>query len=89
MKRKNFSTPKNYLDFLSNYKKLLVEKRSMYTVMVERYDGGLQKLAKASEEVSVMQEELKIKKEEVDGEKLQVEALIYDIKGKTEIASKH
>jgi dynein heavy chain len=54
LKRKNFSTPKNYLDFLSNYKKLLVEKRSMYVSMVERYSGGLEKLAKASVEVSIM-----------------------------------
>ena len=89
LKRKNFSTPKNYLDFLSNYKKLLHEKRIMYATMVERYNGGLEKLAKASEEVSVMQDELKIKKLEVDGERVQVEALIEDIKGKTEIASKH
>ncbi len=38
--------------------------------MVERYNGGLEKLAKASEEVKIMQEELKIKKMEVDEEKV-------------------
>lgn len=27
LKRKNFSTPKNYLDFLENYKKLLEDNR--------------------------------------------------------------
>jgi dynein heavy chain len=37
LKRKNFNTPKNYLDFLTNYKKLLGDNRSKYTAMVLRY----------------------------------------------------
>jgi dynein heavy chain len=34
LKRRNFSTPKNYLDFLYNYKRLLEINRQKYTDMV-------------------------------------------------------
>jgi len=36
LKRKNFSTPKNYLDFLNNYKKMLTDLRKKYTDMAKR-----------------------------------------------------
>jgi len=31
LKRKNFSTPKNYLDFLNNYKKFLAQYKEEFT----------------------------------------------------------
>jgi dynein heavy chain len=40
-KRNNFSTPKNYLDFISNYIAFLRDKRKLYTGLVQRLDGGL------------------------------------------------
>jgi len=48
MKRKNFSTPKNYLDFLSNYQKLLEQNRIKYSEMIIRYQNGLSKLVDAA-----------------------------------------
>ena len=49
MKRKNFSTPKNYLDFLSNYQKYLELNRIKYTNMIVRFQNGLSKLIDAAE----------------------------------------
>ena len=89
MKRKNFSTPKNYLDFLSNYQRLLEHNRIKYSDMISRYQNGLSKLIDAASQVQVLQQELEIKQVEVNQEKEQVEALIEDIKQKTDIASKH
>ena len=51
MKRKNFSTPKNFLDFLNNYKRLLNDNIEKYTKMVIRYQNGLKKLEEASRQV--------------------------------------
>ena len=44
LKRKNFSTPKNYLDFLNNYKKMLADNRKKFNEMIKRYETGLDKL---------------------------------------------
>lgn len=40
-KRNNFSTPKNYLDFINNYINFLKDKRKFMDAQVRRYDGGL------------------------------------------------
>eukprot|EP00803_Ostreobium_quekettii_P011338 evm.model.scf_1312.1 EVM.evm.TU.scf_1312.1 scf_1312:839-40608(+) len=59
LRRHNYVTPKNYLDFISNYKRSLQESRKMYSDMATRLDGGLQKLIQAAKEVDAMQKELK------------------------------
>ena len=87
LKRKNYSTPKNYLDFLSNYRKLLDENRRKYTEMIKRYENGLLKLKEGSEQVEIMQTDLKEKQKEVNAEKADVEALLKEIHEKTKIAS--
>lgn len=89
MKRTNFSTPKNYLDFLNNYQRLLEQNRVKYSDMIIRYQNGLSKLIDAASQVTILQQELEIKQVEVNQEKELVESLIEDIKQKTEIASKH
>ena len=89
LKRKNFSTPKNYLDFLNNYKKFLAINRKKYTDMIIRYANGCKTLEKAAADVEVLQAQLEVKQKEVNAEKAEVEAIIEDIQQKTEIASKH
>jgi len=89
LKRKNFSTPKNYLDFLNNYKKFLGINRKKYTDMIVRYANGCKTLEKAAADVEVLQAQLEVKQKEVNAEKSEVEAIIEDIQQKTEIASKH
>lgn len=47
-KRKNFSTPKNYLDFIQNYMSFLKKNRIQIDKNVARLEAGLETLAKAA-----------------------------------------
>jgi dynein heavy chain len=85
-KRKNFSTPKNYLDFIDNYMKFLANKRKSLDSAVRRLEGGLTTLAKATEDTQILSEELAVKNAIIAEKKVVVEALIANIQGKTEIA---
>jgi dynein heavy chain len=87
-KRRNFSTPKNYLDFISSYANLLSTHRKNIDSLVRRLEGGLTTLAKASEDTEVLSKELAIKNEEIKIKKVLVEDLIADITEKSEIAGK-
>lgn len=58
LRRHNHVTPKNYLDYVGNYKRSLRESRKKYSDLVSRLDGGLQKLIQAAQEVDLLQKEL-------------------------------
>lgn len=55
MRRHNYVTPKNFLDFITNYRNLLHTNRKSNADMCKRLDGGLQKLIQAAQEVALMQ----------------------------------
>jgi dynein heavy chain len=86
-KRKNYSTPKNYLDFINNYMNFLAKKRNDMDFQVRRLEGGLATLATASEAVAELQEVLAAKNAVIAEKKVEVEKIIFDISGKTEIAN--
>ena len=44
LRRSNYVTPKNYLDFIYNYRNALSDNRTTFSGMAARLDGGLQKL---------------------------------------------
>lgn len=44
LRRSNYVTPKNYLDFIHNYKHALSDNHTIFSGMAARLDGGLQKL---------------------------------------------
>lgn len=48
LRRSNYVTPKNYLDFIHNYKHALADNRTNFSGMAARLDGGLQKLIQVS-----------------------------------------
>jgi len=50
--------PKNYLDFISNYKRILSTQRKDIFETTERLSSGLAKLVQVSSEVDVLQQEL-------------------------------
>eukprot|EP01028_Stygiella_incarcerata_P003072 TRINITY_DN1583_c0_g3_i1.p1 TRINITY_DN1583_c0_g3~~TRINITY_DN1583_c0_g3_i1.p1 ORF type:complete len:4602 (-),score=1271.77 TRINITY_DN1583_c0_g3_i1:125-13930(-) len=58
LRRANHVTPKNYLDFIQNYRSLLSTKRREIDDMRKRFEGGLTKLVQASEEVERMKVKL-------------------------------
>jgi len=87
-KRKNYSTPKNYLDFIQNYMKFLADKRKICDFQVRLLEGGLATLENASEVCKDLSEELAIKNAIIADKKTVVEAIIVDIQGKSEVAGK-
>ena len=87
-KRNNFSTPKNYLDFINNYILFLRDKRKFMDAQVRRYDGGLKQLAAAAQATAELSKELQAKNEIIAEKKAQVEELLKDIAVKSEIAAK-
>lgn len=56
--RKNYVTPTSYLELILTFKSLLGLKRDEIEAQRQRYIKGLEKLAFASAQVSVMQDEL-------------------------------
>ena len=76
LRRHNYVTPKNYLDFISNYKKELEGNRKMIGDMSSRLDGGLQKLIQAATEVDKMQISLGEAKKVVDAKTIEVDELL-------------
>jgi len=86
-KRKNYSTPKNYLDFLNSYKELLQQNREKINDTIVRYSDGLKKLDESKKLIEQLQIEITIEKEKVNAEKVDVEILITNINEKKEIVS--
>jgi len=86
-KRNNFSTPKNYLDFIKNYMSFLSQKRRNMDNMVRRLEGGLKTLAKASEDTLELSKTLEIQNAEIAKKSIIVGELIVDITKKSEIAA--
>ena len=70
LKRVNFATPKNYLDFLKTYIKSLDNNNKEFNKLVQRYKTGLLKLKEAKEAVSILGEDLEVKQKEVNAEKI-------------------
>ena len=56
LQRVNNITPKNYLDFISTYTKLLNQKDKFVLDQCHRLDGGLMKLMEATEQIKVFNE---------------------------------
>uniref|UniRef100_A0A7N6BU42 AAA+ ATPase domain-containing protein n=1 Tax=Anabas testudineus TaxID=64144 RepID=A0A7N6BU42_ANATE len=52
LRRSNFVTPKNYLDFINTYSNLLEEKDQFILAQCKRLEGGLDKLKEASEQLA-------------------------------------
>ena len=89
LRRHNYVTPKNYLDFISNYKKSLVEQRGRNADFSARLDGGLQKLIQAAADVSTMQTDLSKAKIEVKAKAVEVNELLEVItKSTAEVETK-
>lgn len=58
MRRKNFVTPRNFVDFLQNYLSILQLKRNECNIDINKFKSGLEKLDKANDDVLVMNEKL-------------------------------
>eukprot|EP00702_Spironucleus_salmonicida_P008256 EST49547.1 Dynein heavy chain [Spironucleus salmonicida] len=62
IRRRNFVTPRNFVDFLQTYLKILSQKRYTCMLDIDKFKKGLDKLSQAKSEVDVMQVELEERK---------------------------
>jgi len=88
-------TPKNYLDFISNYESSLSSNRALIGELSARLDGGLQKLIQAAEEVDKMQITLTEAKAVVDQKTTECNELLEvittntaEVEAKQDVAAK-
>ncbi|CAH1099407.1 unnamed protein product, partial [Psylliodes chrysocephalus] len=58
LKRKNFVTPKHYLDFIGSYLRLLEEKDDYVAGQCDRLNSGLTKIAEASADLDILNAKL-------------------------------
>jgi dynein axonemal heavy chain len=79
LRRVNHVTPKNYLDYISTYRKQLQQKRKENHSQYQRLDGGLQKLIEAAEAVEACGEELAERKVIVDQKRAECHTMIEQI----------
>uniref|UniRef100_U3K3Y5 Dynein-1, subspecies f n=1 Tax=Ficedula albicollis TaxID=59894 RepID=U3K3Y5_FICAL len=86
LRRINHVTPKNYLDFLNTYAKLLDEKNEFILAQCKRLDGGLVKLKEAAVQLAELNIKLAEQKIVLTEKTAACEALLRDIKKNTEIA---
>lgn len=80
LRRKNYLTPKHYLDFISNYLKLLDEKDAYIVTQCERLEGGLIKIAEASVQLEELNSKLEVQKVVVQKATEECEAMLIEIK---------
>ncbi|VDM31178.1 unnamed protein product [Hydatigera taeniaeformis] len=78
-KRVNYVTPKQFLDYISNYLKLLSECDQSKAALCERFVKGVAKLEDAGIQAKELGEKLTIQKEVIVHNKEACEALLKDI----------
>uniref|UniRef100_A0A3Q1G9E8 Dynein axonemal heavy chain 10 n=1 Tax=Acanthochromis polyacanthus TaxID=80966 RepID=A0A3Q1G9E8_9TELE len=87
LRRCNYVTPKNYLDFISTYSNLLKEKDE-YILQCKHLEGGLDKLKEASEQLAELNVKLADQKVVLAEKAIACEALLDEITTNTTIEEK-
>ncbi|XP_071826175.1 dynein axonemal heavy chain 10-like isoform X2 [Apostichopus japonicus] len=83
LRRNNYVTPKNYLDFINTYLKLLDEKDEYILSQCKRLEGGMAKLAEASVQLNELNEKLAVQKVAVTEKTEACEVLLGEISART------
>ncbi|OXB64089.1 hypothetical protein ASZ78_002019 [Callipepla squamata] len=86
LRRSNHVTPKNYLDFIHTYSKLLEEKNEFILAQCKRLDRGLEKLKEASVQLVELNKKLAEQKVVLAEKSAACEALLKEISTNTEVA---
>lgn len=87
LRRKNYVTPKQYLDFISIYLVLLEQKNQFISAQCERLDGGMAKIAEASIQLAELNAKLEVQQVAVAKKTAACEELLAEISGATEAAN--
>ncbi|XP_029909103.1 dynein heavy chain 10, axonemal [Myripristis murdjan] len=86
LRRSNYVTPKNYLDFLSTYSNLLKDKDQYILAQCKRLEGGLDKLKEASEQLTELNAKLAEQKVVLAEKSSACEELLEEICTNTTVA---
>ncbi|XP_054939143.1 dynein axonemal heavy chain 10-like isoform X1 [Physeter macrocephalus] len=86
LRRSNYVTPKNYLDFINTYSKLLDEKTQYNMAQCRRLEGGLDKLKEATVQLDELNQKLAEQKIVLAEKSAACEALLEEIATNTAIA---
>ncbi|KAG9487630.1 hypothetical protein GDO78_007443, partial [Eleutherodactylus coqui] len=86
LRRSNYVTPKNYLDFINTYSKLLDEKNHFNLAQCKRLEGGLDKLKEATVQLAELNIKLAEQKVVLAEKSAACEALLDEISVNTAIA---
>lgn len=87
LRRKNFVTPKQYLDFISTYLTLLDQKNQFIKAQCQRLEGGLLKIAEASVQLAELNAKLEVQQVAVEKKTAACEELLTEISGATAVAN--
>ena len=85
LRRSNHVTPKNYLDFISSYTRLLQEKDKYICDQCSRLSKGLTNLNDAADQIKVLNEQLEVQQVAVTEKSAACEVLLTNISSKQEI----
>uniref|UniRef100_A0A673VC35 Dynein axonemal heavy chain 10 n=1 Tax=Suricata suricatta TaxID=37032 RepID=A0A673VC35_SURSU len=86
LRRSNYVTPKNYLDFINTYSKLLDEKTQYNVAQCKRLERGLDKLKEATIQLDELNQKLAEQKVVLAEKSAACEALLQEIATNTAIA---
>ncbi|XP_062874230.1 dynein axonemal heavy chain 10 [Trichomycterus rosablanca] len=86
LRRSNFVTPKNYLDFISTYSNLLEDKDKYILAQCKRLEGGLDKLEEASVQLAELNTKLAEQKVILAEKSSACEVLLEEISTNTAVA---
>ncbi|XP_060639849.2 dynein axonemal heavy chain 10-like [Anolis sagrei] len=86
LRRSNYVTPKNFLDFINTYSKLLQEKNQFILAQCKRLEGGLDKLKEATIQLDELNLKLAEQKIVLAEKTAACEALLQEIATNTAIA---
>ncbi|KAG8456021.1 hypothetical protein GDO86_001999 [Hymenochirus boettgeri] len=86
LRRSNYVTPKNFLDFINTYSKLLEEKNQNNWAQCKRLEGGLDKLKEATVQLAELNVKLAEQKVVLAEKSSACDALLEEIARNTEVA---
>ncbi|XP_043925694.1 dynein axonemal heavy chain 10 [Protopterus annectens] len=86
LRRSNYVTPKNYLDFINTYSSLLNDKDQFILAQCRRLEGGLDKLKEASVQLAELNVKLAEQKVVLAEKSAACEALLQEIASNTAVA---
>ncbi|EFN79037.1 Dynein heavy chain 10, axonemal [Harpegnathos saltator] len=85
LRRRNYVTPRHFLDFINTYLNLLIEKKDFISSRCEHFSEGLQKIAEASVTLKELNETLAVQKVKVANQTKNCEQLLTSIGESTDV----